>query len=149
MNLTRWTLFQILFSLCSQPIHLKNDACFSSFNSFSFSTITFFKSWSKSKEKSLLVSLSEMLSTSTRLSQGTTALVTGAAGYLGCAIVDQLLKQRYKVKATTRNKVKLEEFKSKADVEYGLGLLEIVEIPDLTIPGALDEALKGEFPLIL
>lgn len=72
-------------------------------------------------------------------------LVTGAGGYLGSAIVFQLLQQGFRVRGTTRTASKLDLFKEKAEKQFGPGSFEVVEVRDLSVKGALDDALKGEF----
>lgn len=89
------------------------------------------------------------MSSSTSLSSNALVLVTGAGGYVGSAVSWQLLKQGFKVKGTTRTASKLDLFKQKADKEFGAGKFEAVEIADLSVKGALDDALKGEWRLVL
>lgn len=72
-------------------------------------------------------------------------LVTGGGGLVGSSIVHQLLVDGFRVKTTTRSISKLDEMKKKADEEFGAGKLEVVEVKDLSVKGALNEALKGEF----
>lgn len=79
----------------------------------------------------------------TKISFGSRILVTGAAGLIGSAVVHQLLLQNFVVRATTRTASKLEQLKKKVDEEFGTGRIEVVEIKDLSIEGALDGSLNG------
>lgn len=69
-------------------------------------------------------------------------LVTGGNGFVGSAIVHQLLVQAFKVRATTRATSKMEGMKEQAEKEFRSGSLE-VEVPDLSVRDSLKEALKG------
>ncbi|KII83905.1 hypothetical protein PLICRDRAFT_179940 [Plicaturopsis crispa FD-325 SS-3] len=55
----------------------------------------------------------------TVIPNGSTVLVTGFTGYIGSHVTQQLLEAGY------------------------TGRLEVLEIPDVTVEGALDEAIKG------
>lgn len=81
---------------------------------------------------------------STNITPGSTILVTGGAGYLGSAIVNQLAAQGFKVRATTRTASKLDKLEKKIEQHFGPGTLEVVEIKNLFQKGALDGALDGE-----
>lgn len=70
-------------------------------------------------------------------------LVTGGNGFVGSAIVHQLLVQAFKVRATTRATSKMEGMKEQAEKEFRSGSLEVVEVPDLSVRDSLKEALKG------
>jgi len=67
-------------------------------------------------------------------------LVTGATGYTAIWIVKNLLEQGYSVRATVRNEEKVtrlhESFPSSDK-------LEVVIVDDISVPGSLDEAVKG------
>lgn len=74
---------------------------------------------------------------------GSLVLVTGVNGYVGSHIADQLLTAGYRVRGTVRSFQKAawmdEFFRNK----YGEGKFQLVAVPDFTIEGALDEAVKG------
>jgi len=82
---------------------------------------------------------------STKIAPGSTILVTGADGFIGSAVVTQLLVQGFRVKGTSQSQLRLEEFKKKADQEFGTDKFEIVGgIPDLAVKGVLDNHLEGK-----
>ncbi|KAK3319571.1 hypothetical protein B0T19DRAFT_388371 [Cercophora scortea] len=68
-------------------------------------------------------------------------LVTGVNGYIGARTVEAFLTAGYSVRGTARSRSSthdtVDALKAYAD------RLEIVEVPDITIPGAFDEAVKG------
>ncbi|KAH6843441.1 hypothetical protein B0I37DRAFT_393643 [Chaetomium sp. MPI-CAGE-AT-0009] len=70
-----------------------------------------------------------------------TVLVTGANGYIAARTVEAFLKAGYSVRGTVRSLSSATEVKQ-ALAEYA-GKLEFVEVPDITIPGAFDNAVKG------
>ncbi|KAK3690475.1 hypothetical protein B0T22DRAFT_424359 [Podospora appendiculata] len=68
-------------------------------------------------------------------------LVTGANGYIAARTVEAFLAAGYSVRGTARSRNSthdtVDALKAYAD------RLEIAEIPDITVPGAFDEAVKG------
>ncbi|EXJ75406.1 uncharacterized protein A1O5_02102 [Cladophialophora psammophila CBS 110553] len=69
-----------------------------------------------------------------------TVLLTGGTGSIGVWVLEQLLSQAHKVIAVIRP---LAKFKKHFDEKYATyltnGSLELVEVPDLTVPGVFDE----------
>ncbi|KII83962.1 hypothetical protein PLICRDRAFT_433447 [Plicaturopsis crispa FD-325 SS-3] len=74
---------------------------------------------------------------------GSTVLVTGFTGYIGSHLTQQLLEAGYSVRGTTRSAKKATFLREKFTREFGEGRLEVLEIPDVTVEGVLDEAIKG------
>lgn len=70
-------------------------------------------------------------------------LVTGANGYIGSHIVDQLLEAGYRVRGTTRDLSKLEALSSLWEKKFGAGRFEGVVVKDMSHEGAFDQAIKG------
>lgn len=76
--------------------------------------------------------------------KGSVVLVTGATGFVASHITRQLLERGYKVRGTVRDVSKAtwlteESFSPLATPEN----LELVAVPDLAVPHAFDEAVKG------
>ncbi|KAJ4007482.1 hypothetical protein NW752_007538 [Fusarium irregulare] len=75
---------------------------------------------------------------------GSWVLVTGATGFIASHVVRQFLQRGYKVRGTARNLDQASwlierHFKS----YYESYSFQIVLVPDLSVPGAFDEAVKG------
>ena len=70
-------------------------------------------------------------------------LVTGISGFLGSHVADQFLQAGYLVRGAAREVSKVDSIKKAFDKKYGEGKLEVVAVPDITIDGAFDEAVKG------
>ncbi|SPQ20734.1 fb83974c-ddb9-48a4-a33d-28eb76c8fc16 [Thermothielavioides terrestris] len=70
-----------------------------------------------------------------------TVLVTGANGYIAARTVEAFLKAGYSVRGTVRSLASATEVKE-ALPEYA-DKLSFVEVPDITVPGAFDDAAKG------
>jgi nucleoside-diphosphate-sugar epimerase len=70
-----------------------------------------------------------------------TVLVTGANGYIAARTVEAFLKAGYSVRGTVRSLSSATDVKQ-ALAEYADNL-EFVEVPDITLAGAFDDAAKG------
>jgi uncharacterized protein YbjT (DUF2867 family) len=70
-------------------------------------------------------------------------LVTGISGFLGSHVADQFLEAGYRVRGTAREASKVDAIKKTFDSKYGAGKVEVVAVPDITVEGAFDEAVKG------
>ncbi|KAI0133230.1 NAD(P)-binding protein [Hypoxylon sp. NC0597] len=72
-----------------------------------------------------------------------TVLITGFNGYLAGRVAEAALKAGYSVRGTVRNLAAGAEVqKALLDLGYGGGA-EVVQVPDMTEPGAFDEAAIG------
>lgn len=70
-------------------------------------------------------------------------VVSGANGFIGSHVVDQLLQASFHVRGTVRDAKKsawLEDFFAE---RYGKGKFELVEVPDMAASGAFDDIVKG------
>ncbi|PMD39988.1 NAD(P)-binding protein [Hyaloscypha variabilis F] len=70
-------------------------------------------------------------------------LVTGVNGFIGSHIADQFLQAGYKVRGTVRKASKADGLKALWEKKYGPGQFEVVEVPEMAVKGAFDEAVKG------
>lgn len=73
-----------------------------------------------------------------------TVLISGVNGYIAAQVAKAFLDAGFKVRGTTRktaNTKPLTEGPLKSAFEAGD--FEVVEVPDITIPGAFDTAVKG------
>lgn len=75
---------------------------------------------------------------------GKTILITGINGYIASRIGHDLLKRGYKIRGTSRSKPSTEALLNGAYNEFA-GRVEMVAVPDMTVPGAFDEAVKGVY----
>ena len=74
---------------------------------------------------------------------GSTVLVTGANGFIGSHITDQLLQAGYLVRGTSRDTAKTLWMTELFDKKYGKGKFEPCRVEDMVEDGAFDEACKG------
>jgi nucleoside-diphosphate-sugar epimerase len=93
---------------------------------------------------SFIHQLINMSSPAVAIPTGSWVLVTGATGFVAGHVTRQLLQRGYRVRGTVRDQTKAQwliddHFKSYADS----GAFELVTVPDLSVPGAFDEAVKG------
>ncbi|KAJ7653909.1 NAD-P-binding protein [Mycena polygramma] len=77
------------------------------------------------------------------IEQGSLVLVTGANGFIGSHVSDQLLAAGYNVRGTSRSTDKSKWLYDLFDKKYGPGRFEAVSVPDMIQEGAFDEAVKG------
>ena len=70
-------------------------------------------------------------------------LVTGVDGFLGSHIADQFLSAGFKVSGTVGSIPKAENIRKALVEKYGQGRFEVISVPDITINGVFDEAVKG------
>ena len=74
---------------------------------------------------------------------GSTVLVTGANGFIGSHVADQLLQAGYLVRGTSRDTAKTLWLTELFDKKYGKGKFEPFVVEDMVESGAFDEACKG------
>jgi uncharacterized protein YbjT (DUF2867 family) len=77
------------------------------------------------------------------IAPGSTVLVTGANGFVGAHVADQLLQQGYKVRGTVRDASKHQWLVDRFSQKYGPDRFEIVTVKDMREPGAFDDAVSG------
>lgn len=77
------------------------------------------------------------------LQKGDVVVLTGVNGNIASHIADQLIKAGFVVRGTVRDKTKNTWLADCFDRKYGRGHFELVEIPDVSASGALDEAVRG------
>lgn len=70
-------------------------------------------------------------------------LVTGANGFVAAWVVRTLLERGYAVRGTVRSESKGTHLLSLFKDEVKSGRFELAVVPDITAPGAFDEAVKG------
>jgi GDP-D-mannose dehydratase len=75
---------------------------------------------------------------------GKTVLITGINGYIASVLGMQLLKKGYSIRGTARRAHTSEALLHGPYAEYQ-DRVHLVEVSDMTIDGAFDEAVKGEF----
>jgi nucleoside-diphosphate-sugar epimerase len=85
------------------------------------------------------------MSSESAIPKGSTVLVTGANGYIGSHIADQLILAGYNVKGTVRSEDKgamiAETFEKR---HSGKGAFSYVVVEDMSTEEAFHDAMKGE-----
>lgn len=79
----------------------------------------------------------------TAVSASAKVLVSGANGYIGIWVVRKLLDHGYSVRGTVRSNSKGTHLLNLFKDEAKNGKFELAIVPDITAPGAYDEAVKG------
>ena len=74
---------------------------------------------------------------------GKTVMVTGINGYIASTIGFHLLSNGYNLRGTVRSSKSAAPLLDGAYKDYA-SRVQIFEVPDITIPGAFDEAVKGK-----
>jgi nucleoside-diphosphate-sugar epimerase len=70
-------------------------------------------------------------------------LATGVNGFLGSHIADQFLSAGFRVRGTVHSIPKAENIRKALVGKYGQGRFEVISVPNITLDGAFDEAVKG------
>lgn len=70
-------------------------------------------------------------------------LISGVNGYIASVTAKAFLEAGYFVRGTSRSKASSESLLKALHEYVEAGRLEIVEVKDITIDGAFDEAVKG------
>lgn len=76
------------------------------------------------------------------IQQGDTVLVTGATGYIGNFVVEELIAAGYRVRGTSRNPEKAQFLIDYIDERFGKGHLELVHVPDMAVDNSCNKAVK-------
>lgn len=82
---------------------------------------------------------------SSAIPKGSLVLVTGANGYIGSHVADQLLEAGYRVRGTTRNLEKVKGLRALWESKYGPDKIEFAVVSDMSTEGAFNEAVKGTY----
>ncbi|KAL7945357.1 hypothetical protein V8C42DRAFT_357793 [Trichoderma barbatum] len=74
---------------------------------------------------------------------GDLVLLTGATGMIGFKTLVEVLKAGYKVRAAVRNQAGFDRIAALKPLAPYLSQVESIIVPEITVPGAYDEAVKG------
>ena len=84
-----------------------------------------------------------MTTTSLPPSNGKIILITGINGYIASVLGHLVLSKGYFLRGTSRSKISVRDLLDGAYKPYS-SRVTIHEVPDITAPGAFDEAVKGK-----
>lgn len=76
--------------------------------------------------------------------KGSIVLVTGVNGYIASHIADQLLLAGYNVRGSVRDASRTQWIAELFNKKYGPGRFERCVVPNMSVDGAFDVAVKGE-----
>lgn len=79
-------------------------------------------------------------------SNNKTVLITGINGYIASVLGSHLLQAGYSIRGTTRRISSAEPLLKGPYAPY-IDRVKIYEVPDMTVSGAFDEAVKGKSQL--
>ena len=77
------------------------------------------------------------------VSNGEIILITGVNGYIGSVLGMLVLSKGYSLRGTSRAKSSTQPLLEGPYAPY-IDRVEIYEVPDITVNGAFDDAVKGE-----
>ncbi|KAK7213856.1 hypothetical protein V2G26_021034 [Clonostachys chloroleuca] len=75
-------------------------------------------------------------------------LITGASGHIGCRVLVEALASGHYVRAVLRKESQMAKIKAVESIQPYLSQLELVLIPDITVPGAFDAVADGLWAII-
>jgi nucleoside-diphosphate-sugar epimerase len=78
-----------------------------------------------------------------RIPAGSLVLVTGATGFIASEVIKQLLQRGFRVRGSVRDFHSASWLLTAHFDESLSGQFEVVEVPDIGVDGAFDEAVKG------
>ncbi|KAJ3544214.1 hypothetical protein NM208_g3175 [Fusarium decemcellulare] len=77
-----------------------------------------------------------------------TILITGVSGHIGFRVLTKALADGYRVRAVLRKESQIAKIQAVASIQPYLSQLELVLIPDVTVPSAFDAVVDGLWAII-
>lgn len=77
------------------------------------------------------------------IEKGSLVLITGVSGFIASHTANQFLEDGYRVRGTVRSLEKADWLYKLFNEKYGNGKFEAVEVPDMMVDNAFDQAVKG------
>ncbi|KAI8716029.1 Aldehyde reductase II [Fusarium sp. LHS14.1] len=74
--------------------------------------------------------------------------VSGANGFMGSHVCDQLLHLGYRVRGIVRNKERGAWLVNYFEEKYGPEMFELAQVPDMTVPRSCDDAVSGAYGVV-